>query len=794
MKLNDLLKNKTFLVFFAAVILNCILFYPVVFQNNTFGSADNLNPKAAGIILKQTQEEQNVYPQWQPWSFSGMPTAEAFTNISALYFPNYLLNLLFIKGTLAMVFHLVFAGLGGYLLLRYLKLSFLPALFGGFGFMMTPYMFDMLVFGHGSQMMTAAYIPWIFWAVIHLYKKTDLLSVGLLALLMGFQLQRAHAQIAYYTWMLVGAYIVYQFVLALIKKEGVYQTLKSTGWFVGAAILAFGLALIIYLPSMEYTEYSIRGAGAAGGTGYNYATGWSFHPKEILTFFIPSAYGFGGQTYWGEMPFTDYPNYMGIIILTMAVFGLIFHKNQIKWFLLVISILALFTSFGKFFSPVYDLFYNWLPYFNKFRVPHMILIILQFNTAVLAAFGLEAIANLSFKAIPKWFWRFIIVIGVSGILLLLSQNGIKSHLMTVFKQPPTNDLRVVQYINNLRWEMWWNDAWKMMLFIAATVALIWLWFKQTISKNIFLASITVLALVDIAVIDFQILKPGENSGRGSQVISNRAIERHFQPDEVINYILSDKDKPFRIYPVGNLFMDARFKAFGIESIGGYHPAKLAVYNQFLQKTNNVSSLPLMRLLNVRYLVADQQINHPELIHAFSGSYRTSRGNMNTSIFEITDYLPRAWFVKEVVALQDREMIWPKIVARDFDPAQTAFINSEIKLPGNLGLGQVVSYNQSIHNIILEVENQEAGFLVLSEVYYPLRWKAFLDNEPVETIEVNNVIRGIVVPAGKHTIEFIYDRSSFRLASMVSFAALFICLFMVGWASKDNIIALVRKNK
>ena len=72
---------------------------------------------------------------------------------------------------------------------------------------------------------------------------------------------------------------------------------------------------------------SIRGASSSGGAKYNYATSWSFHPKEILTFLLPSAFGFGGQAYWGYMPFTDYPNYMGIIVLLLALIATLQKKN-----------------------------------------------------------------------------------------------------------------------------------------------------------------------------------------------------------------------------------------------------------------------------------------------------------------------------------------------------------------------------------------------------------------------------------------------------------------------------------
>ena len=43
------------------------------------------------------------------------------------------------------------------------------------------------------------------------------------------------------------------------------------------------------------------------------ATNWSMHPKELLTYLMPNFFGFGGSTYTGFMPFTDFPNYVGLL-------------------------------------------------------------------------------------------------------------------------------------------------------------------------------------------------------------------------------------------------------------------------------------------------------------------------------------------------------------------------------------------------------------------------------------------------------------------------------------------------
>ena len=184
-------------------------------------------------------------------------------------------------------------------------------------------------------MMTTAWIPWVLWGILRLYDEINLQNIGILGLLVGFQLQRAHAQIAYYTWMAAGLLIV---MLLFKIHDKPNQTPKWIIYSGLSFLLGLCMAMWIYLPALNYAPYSIRGAGGGGGTGFDYATAWSFSFGEMSTFFIPSFYGFGGATYWGNMHFTDYPNYMGIIVLIMAIIGILFHNGKIKWFFALTAI------------------------------------------------------------------------------------------------------------------------------------------------------------------------------------------------------------------------------------------------------------------------------------------------------------------------------------------------------------------------------------------------------------------------------------------------------------------------
>ena len=774
-------KRENIYIVIGMIVLLIMLFYPVLFQGKTFGSPDSINPKASGLALNRAWAETGEFPLWQPWIFCGMPTAEAFTFISQLYFPSHILRYLFLTGILGQLFHLLLAGLGGVVLLRQLNVSRLPAILGGSAFMLMPYMITMLVFGHGSQMMTAAYLPWVMWAVVRLFQKPSFLHMGLLGLLMGFQLQRAHAQIAYYTWMLVGAYVLFQLLFTLRSSTSRSNSYRGAAYFVGAALLAIGLALVVYLPSIGYTPYSVRGAAASGGAAYDYATAWSFHPLEMATFLIPSALGFGGQTYWGFMPFTDYPNYMGIIILALAIMGLVFRWNDLAIFFLTTSLLALAISFGKHLSIVYNLVYAVFPYFNKFRVPAMILILLQFNVAVLAAFGLDALLKLKYDAMPRWLLILAMGIGLWVLILVFGQGSLRATLYDHFTPPRTQDPRMAQAINDLRWQNWYRDAWVACLFLGALVGGLWLWLRRKLSQAIFLSGIVVLALLDLGIVDQKIIQPQPRSGRASQLFRKSALQHQFQPDEIIRYLAAAEPKPYRIYPLGSLFGEPRFKAFGIESVGGYHPAKLQVYNQFLKKTSNAGTLPLMRMLNVRYIVSPQKIAHPELVLRKQGPFLTSRGTMEVFLYELKNYLPRAWFVSRVQALENPELVWNMLKSPSFDPTKVAYLTkTEKKGKKDYGVGVVDTMTTSLHRVAIQTISTETGFLVVSEVDYPLRWKAFLDGTEVPSEQVNGVLRGVEIPAGEHVVEFVYDKSTFHLGLYISCLSLGLCLGFIAF--------------
>mgnify|MGYP006101294947 CR=1 FL=1 len=717
-------------------LITSFLYIKFITGKYIFASGDYLAPKMISESIKNLQNIYGEYPYWLPSIFGGMPTIHSLQNISSYYMPNFILNILKIFSAPEIwyqLIHLIFAGLGIYVLLRFLKIDFLVALFGGVLFLMTPYMNVCIVHGHGSQIMTAAYIPWICWGLLSLWQKPNLEYLGILAILIGFQLQRGHIQIAYYTWLMIGLFILYKLATSkFIPKFYYYLT----------ACLCFGflMSLSIIWPSYLYSEHSIRGA-VQGGAAFDYATGWSFSINEMITFVLPSFYGFGGNTYWGtiEPAMTDFPNYLGVITIIFILYGIIkSSKNNTYLYFLILSIFFLLLSFGKNFF-LFELLFNYLPFFNKFRVPMMALMMFHFSIIILSALGLQLFINNYNNKRELKLLSFI-----SAFLLVLFL------LLKFFSIPSIN---ISENISVIVKNMINNDLNSLMAMLIIIISFIVLLLYNTIKYQVFILLIISLSIFDMYRVNQKII------ANSSFQLESNSINQILSPLNRLKKITENKKEQFRIISFTGYNQIRNWAGYAnLEDITGYHPAKLKNYAQFEPYLNTNIGRNLFRLLNVKKIIN------------WNGDWEilSAEENLNP--------LNRIFFVDNLKQYNKDEELLYVMNSEEFDPKKMSYTKSSVPIFKKSSSNSNARIKKWTPNkIVIETNTEEDNFIGLSEIYYP-NWEITSHN--IKIIEINGLLRGFVAPKGKHKIIMEFNYNDIKYSSFISFITFIIMLLFL----------------
>lgn len=756
-------------------ILLLVLFNGIIFKDLIFSdSGDTAAHESWMTAMKHVQETEHTDALWIPYIFSGMPVSGALLfpqDVS--YVQEYVIfpisKVLFFGAKMHwMLMPFLFMGCTMYFFGRALKFSPLISLFAALVMMLNPYAVGLPETGHGSKLIVLGYIPLLFLLTYTLFQRRSLLSLGLLAAAVGTTLLARHPQMAFYGLMIIGLYTLYELIYDVRKSPGVAIT--KGGMFAVAVILGFAIYAYHALPTLEYAQYSIRGgggeAGATGGLTYDYATSWSFHPFEMMNLLIPSFFGFENPYYWGWMPFTNSTVYVGLVPLLLAGVAIMFRRTRFTWFLLGCTILFFFVSFGKHFGLVYDLMFNYLPYFNKLRIPVMILHVLPMTIGLLAAFGLAYILEFVQQAkapdVEKWRKGLVkLALVAGGILILgLAFNDALFNMMSgaMFqKEGELGSLRqqyggqasqALGQLKQLRFDLFWKDYVKFTLLGGVAIGLLVAFLKRKIQPTSFILALIVLTVIDLAIYDERYITPKPESASSQPFASDPTLARLREEARIT---------PFRVFdPSGQLDQENKLMFNLIESVDGYSPAKLKIYQEMRDSCFRRGNSNVFSMLNVKYLVSPRQAED---------------GSMQIAAQLMPAALPRVWFVDSVKVARSKQEVFLTLNDPTWNPRTTAILEKESPVGIGSSAGSIVTLSShGSRNIVLNTTTSSAALLVLSEIYYPAGWKAFIDGTETEIFKTNYILRSVVVPAGTHVVEFKFEPQSFQAGLTVTNAA------------------------
>ncbi len=417
-------KNGIHLAITGFFVVLCFVYFSPAFQGKVLMQGDVQRAAATQSEIMKYKAEDGKAPLWTNSMFGGMPAYQIWVK-----YPNNITThvITVLKTTFPNPVDTVLIYLiGTYFLMLVLGLSPWLAVVGAIAFAFSSYNFIFLEAGHSNQAMAIAFFPPILGGIILTLRGKYWIGSALTAFFIAMEIRSNHIQMTYYLFIALLILMGIELYNAY-KNKTLNQFVKAFGFLVLSVMLAVAVNASTLWTTYEYGKFSTRGksnlttdsAQPNNGLDKDYAYQWSQGVGEITTLLIPNAYGGASEpilkedshvakaiqakgadvnqavgfaqqmpVYWGPKPFTSGPWYFGAFVLFLFIFGLFIVKNKLKWWLLSATLLSILLSFGKNFSVISDLFFNYFPLYNKFRSVEFNLVIASLCVPILACLAI----------------------------------------------------------------------------------------------------------------------------------------------------------------------------------------------------------------------------------------------------------------------------------------------------------------------------------------------------------------------------------------------------------------------
>ena len=451
-------------------------------------------------------------------------------------------------------------------------------------------------------------------------------------------------------------------------------------------------------------------------------------------------------------------------------------------------VFTLLLSWGKYLEGFNIAMLKYLPMYDKFRAPSMILVVPTFLMSMLAALSLntitkEATPSLLWGKYKKGLWIVGGVFAIAAIVYLTADfsNSTDKMLLDQIAKIPDATQRaqleepVKSFVEGLRSDrktLAINDMLRTLLFCLIAALAVFAVIKQKIKPLYAIIAIGIFALIDVFGINTKYLN--ENNYQDAA-----EYENNFTPSAADLQILKDTSY-YRVLNVTQgisaAFNGGALSSYFHKSIGGYHPAKLSIYQDLIERQlyKFPNCLPVLNMLNTKYIIVpDQQSGQP-------------------MVQQNPEALGTAWLVKSIQFKETPSAIMDELSS--FNPSETAVLYQK----DQSAIG-AIQYDSTASIQLVNAENDKMSysfnaatnqFAVFSEVFYDAGWKAYVDDKETPIFQTNYVLRGIQVPAGKHQIQFRFEPASYSVGLKAAIgSSVIIWLLLLG-----AVVGAIRKPK
>ena len=787
------------------------LYCKPAFEDKVLSQEDVLQWQGMAHNSFQYKEKHGHFPLWSNSMYGGMPGYQIAMDTRSVNIPDLFYGALTFYLTKPASFFFM-ACICFYFLAGALRINPYIGIIGALAYAYATYNAVIVVVGHDTKMQSIAMMPGVIGALILICERKYWLGMVILALFSALLVSVNHVQIMYYI-MIIAVGLLAGYGIPWIRKgEGrrLGQVILMT---VGATLVGILSNAVVIFTTYDSSKESTRAGSElpdnTGNTSHNglsdsAAFEFSMYKLEPLVMLVPDI--FGGSTelqlpsqqskavrvmdqmppdliarigedgpryYWGGVgKFFAGPPYAGAIIILLVLIGLFVLDNRHKWWILSVSLLAILMSWGGYFLAFNQFLLKWLPLYNKFRAPSMILVIPTFLFCMMAILTLDKIwmAENRTDLWRQYKWGLL---SMAGVFLLLS--GLYFHFnysspweTDLLKKTQEQGSSAIGYMQAFahalrqdRQTLFGDSLIRSFSFMLAGAIIIGLYIRKIVSPGFLLAIIGLLIFGDVISLDLKYLN-------GDNYVEKDEYQQNFAATDADRQILQDKGY-FRVFDVRDSAYNAltygAMTAYLHFSIGGYHAAKLKIYEDLItrQLYNFPNCKPVLNMLNTRYIIKP--------VHGGGDSVLRNNGSLGP-----------VWFVKAVHYEPTAQDVMNQLT--HFNPKDTAIVFSADS--ANVRFNPVAADTTGTITLVKN-DNDEISYLsqspgkrfaVFSEVYYNRGWRAWIDDHEAPIIRTNYVLRGLSIPPGRHIIRFFFRPLSYYLGRQIQWMASVIFLLMM----------------
>ena len=817
------------------VAVSLAYFYPDAFDGNVLNQHDMTQGYALGHEVDQYRAETGHKSLWTNAVFGGMPTYQtspyyASTRMFSWIGKVYGLFLPQPANLLAMMM------IGMFILLLAMKVKPWMSLIGAVAWGLSSYFVIIIGAGHLWTVYALTYVPPTIAGLVLIYNGRRLLGAAVAALFMALQIAANHVQMSYYFAFVMAAMVIAYGVSALRQKE-LGRWGVDTAILAGAMVLAVAANAPTLYHTYEYSKLSTRGghseltpeqvdaANATSGLDRDYITTYSYGRGETLSLLIPNVVGGssamprGGHVvgltladtpegrelmvrdrqmtllqlfspYFGGAEGTNGPVYVGAIIVMLFIFGAIVVKGPMKWALVVMTVLSILLALGRNLQWFTDLFIDYMPLYSRFRAVESILVIAEFTMPLLAILGLREFFN---SADRKTLVRpLAISAGISvGLCLIvmmmpsivgstiLGERDVQTIGQYISAGALPGDFNIAMYpavlqaVESMRVGAVRADALRSLAFLCAGCLPLFFMARGSLKPAAALAIVGIAVGLDLFTADKRYLNSDSFTAAQptQQLIAMTPADRAILADTTQNYRVLDATRFYVNDP-----------SYYHKAVGGYHAAKLARYQDMIERHLGFVARPeVVDLLALRgdsagramYSADDMQWleSHLNVLDMLNTKYVIANPDQAPTLNPYA--LGNAWFVDEIAYVDSPDA---EMAALDsLQPRRSAVADS--RFSAMLGQASPAAPGDTIaltsyapDRLEYQATSANGGLAVFSEIYYPNGWQLLIDGQPAEIGRVNYLLRAARIPAGTHKLVMTFEPATIAVTNGVAYGA------------------------